>query len=188
MALSLHVDLHAAGYDEALPDHADAHAVRCGAHGADAYAASLDHGARFRMTATSSSTRMCAAGMSDATISYDTVHPGEEEQQGSTNRATRTTRSTAGQEHPGNNGRVGTWGNSAPGFAAAGLPDAHPAHKAAYPSAPMIDWYLGDDRHHNGALTLAQTFNFRAASINLRGAGHRIRLGRPRHGRRLTSS
>src|SRR5690242_11227477 len=62
---------------------------------------------------------------------------------------------------PGNNGRVGTWGNSAPGFlVAAGLPDAHPAHKAAYPSAPMIDWYLGDDRHHNGALTLAQTFNF----------------------------
>ena len=60
-----------------------------------------------------------------------------------------------------NNGRVGTWGNSAPGFfVAAGLPDAHPAHKAAYPSAPMIDWYLGDDRHHNGALTLAQTFNF----------------------------
>jgi putative CocE/NonD family hydrolase len=62
---------------------------------------------------------------------------------------------------PRNNGRVGTWGNSAPGFfVAAGLPDAHPAHKAAYPSAPMIDWYLGDDRHHNGALTLAQTFNF----------------------------
>ena len=62
---------------------------------------------------------------------------------------------------PNNNGRVGTWGNSAPGFfVAAGLPDAHPAHKAAYPSAPMIDWYLGDDRHHNGALTLAQTFNF----------------------------
>lgn len=61
----------------------------------------------------------------------------------------------------GNNGRVGTWGNSAPGFfVAAGLPDAHPALKAAYPSAPMIDWYLGDDRHHNGALTLAQTFNF----------------------------
>jgi putative CocE/NonD family hydrolase len=61
----------------------------------------------------------------------------------------------------GNNGRVGTLGNSAPGFfVAAGLPDAHPAHKAAYPSAPMIDWYLGDDRHHNGALTLAQTFNF----------------------------
>ncbi len=65
---------------------------------------------------------------------------------------------------PGHNGRVGTWGNSAPGFfVAAGRPDAHPAHKAAYPSAPMIDWYLGDDRHHNGALTLAQTFNFLSA-------------------------
>jgi putative CocE/NonD family hydrolase len=62
---------------------------------------------------------------------------------------------------PGNNGRVGTWGNSAPGFfVAAGMIDAHPAHKVAYPSAPMMDWYLGDDRHHNGALTLAQTFNF----------------------------
>ncbi len=62
---------------------------------------------------------------------------------------------------PRNNGRVGTWGNSAPGFfVAAGLPGAHPALKAAYPSAPMIDWYLGDDRHHNGVLTLAQTYNF----------------------------
>lgn len=62
---------------------------------------------------------------------------------------------------PRNNGRVGTWGNSAPGFfVAAGLPDAHPALRAAYPSAPMIDWYLGDDRHHNGVLTLAQTYNF----------------------------
>lgn len=62
---------------------------------------------------------------------------------------------------PRNNGRVGSWGNSAPGFfVAAGLPDAHPALKAAYPSAPMIDWYLGDDRHHNGVLTLAQTYNF----------------------------
>lgn len=62
---------------------------------------------------------------------------------------------------PHNNGRVGTWGNSAPGFfVSAGLPDAHPALKAAYPSAPMIDWYMGDDRHHNGALTLAQTYNF----------------------------
>jgi putative CocE/NonD family hydrolase len=61
----------------------------------------------------------------------------------------------------GNNGRVGTWGNSAPGFfVAAGMIDAHPAHKLAHPSAPMIDWYLGDDRHHNGALTLAATFNF----------------------------
>src|SRR5215216_2132451 len=60
-----------------------------------------------------------------------------------------------------NNGRVGTWGISAPGFfVAAGMVDAHPALKAASPQAPLIDWYMGDDRHHNGALTLAQTFNF----------------------------
>lgn len=59
------------------------------------------------------------------------------------------------------NGRVGTWGNSAPGFmVAAGMLEAHPAHKLAYPSAPMIDWWLGDDRHMNGLFKLAQTYNF----------------------------
>jgi putative CocE/NonD family hydrolase len=62
---------------------------------------------------------------------------------------------------PHNNGRVGTWGISAPGFfTAAGMIDAHPAHRAASPQAPLIDWYFGDDRHHNGTLTLAQSFNF----------------------------
>ena len=62
---------------------------------------------------------------------------------------------------PHNTGRVGTWGISAPGFfTAAGMIDAHPAHKAASPQAPLIDWYFGDDRHHNGTLTLAQSFNF----------------------------
>jgi putative CocE/NonD family hydrolase len=62
---------------------------------------------------------------------------------------------------PRNSGRVGTFGTSAPGFfVVAGMIDAHPAHRAAYASAPMIDWWLGDDRHHNGAFTLAQTFNF----------------------------
>ncbi|MCU0647991.1 MAG: CocE/NonD family hydrolase [Gemmatimonadaceae bacterium] len=59
------------------------------------------------------------------------------------------------------NGRVGTWGNSAPGFmVAAGMIDAHPAHALAYPSAPMIDWWLGDDRHMNGLFKLSQTYNF----------------------------
>lgn len=62
---------------------------------------------------------------------------------------------------PAFNGRVGTWGISAPGFfVAAGMIDAHPALKAASPQAPLIDWFMGDDRHHNGALMLAQTFNF----------------------------
>ena len=64
---------------------------------------------------------------------------------------------------PGNNGRVGTWGISYPGFyAAASLVDAHPALKAASPQAPLVDWFLGDDTHHNGALFLQQEFNFDA--------------------------
>jgi putative CocE/NonD family hydrolase len=52
---------------------------------------------------------------------------------------------------PYNNGRVGTWGVSYPGFyAVAGMIDAHPALKAASPQAPIADWFIGDDLHHNG--------------------------------------
>lgn len=50
------------------------------------------------------------------------------------------------------NGRVGQWGISYPGFyAAAAIPDAHPALKASSPQAPIGDFYF-DDFHHNGAL------------------------------------
>jgi hypothetical protein len=63
----------------------------------------------------------------------------------------------------GNNGRVGTWGVSYPGFyTAAGAIDAHPAHKAASPQAPIMDWFMGDDWHHNGAFFLPHIFNFMA--------------------------
>lgn len=62
---------------------------------------------------------------------------------------------------PHNNGRVGMWGISYPGFyAAAGLIDAHPALKAVSPQAPIADWFVGDDFHHNGALYLAHAFGF----------------------------
>ncbi len=62
---------------------------------------------------------------------------------------------------PYNNGRVGMWGISYPGFyAAAGMIDAHPALKAVSPQAPIADWFIGDDFHHNGALYLAHTFSF----------------------------
>jgi putative CocE/NonD family hydrolase len=62
---------------------------------------------------------------------------------------------------PNNNGRVGTWGISYPGFyVAAGMIDAHPAHKAASPQAPIVDLYMGDDAYHNGALMLAANFGF----------------------------
>ena len=60
-----------------------------------------------------------------------------------------------------NNGRVGISGISYPGFyAATGSIDSHPALKACSPQAPIGDWFRGDDMHHNGALFLAQNFNF----------------------------
>jgi uncharacterized protein len=59
------------------------------------------------------------------------------------------------------NGNVGIWGISYPGFyAAMGAIDAHPAVKAVSPQAPVTDWFIGDDFHHNGALFLAPCFNF----------------------------
>ena len=62
---------------------------------------------------------------------------------------------------PHNNGRVGIWGISYPGyFAAASLVNSHPALKAVSPQAPQADWFLGDDVHHHGAFLLASAFNF----------------------------
>jgi putative CocE/NonD family hydrolase len=62
---------------------------------------------------------------------------------------------------PGNNGRVGMWGVSYPGFyTAAGMIDAHPALVAASPQAPVVDLYQGDDAFHNGAFFLAANFHF----------------------------
>lgn len=60
-----------------------------------------------------------------------------------------------------NNGRVGVHGISYPGFytSMAGI-DSHPAVKAISPQAPVSDWFHGDDMHHNGALFLAQNYNF----------------------------
>jgi putative CocE/NonD family hydrolase len=62
---------------------------------------------------------------------------------------------------PNNNGRVGVYGISYPGFytSMAGI-DSHPAVKAISPQAPVSDWFHGDDNHHNGALFLAQNFSF----------------------------
>jgi putative CocE/NonD family hydrolase len=60
-----------------------------------------------------------------------------------------------------NNGRVGTYGISYPGFyTSAGSINSHPALKACSPQAPVSDWFHGDDMHHNGALFLAQNYWF----------------------------
>jgi putative CocE/NonD family hydrolase len=62
---------------------------------------------------------------------------------------------------PANNGRVGIWGISYPGFyAAQSAVEAHPALKAVSPQAPVTEWFLGDDFHHNGAFFLADAFDF----------------------------
>ena len=62
---------------------------------------------------------------------------------------------------PNNNGKVGMWGISYPGFyTAAGLINAHPALVASSPQAPITDWFIGDDFHHNGALYLPHGFRF----------------------------
>jgi putative CocE/NonD family hydrolase len=62
---------------------------------------------------------------------------------------------------PNNNGKVGIWGISYPGFyTTTGIIDAHPALKAASPQAPIADWFIGDDFHHNGVLYLPHMFRF----------------------------
>jgi len=62
---------------------------------------------------------------------------------------------------PYNNGKVGVFGTSYPGFysvmaAACG----HPSLKAVSPQAPVTNWYIGDDFHHNGAFFIMDAFDF----------------------------
>ena len=60
-----------------------------------------------------------------------------------------------------NNGKVGIVGISYPGFYAteAALSN-HPAVVASSPQAPVTDWFIGDDFHHNGAFMLMDAFVF----------------------------
>ena len=60
-----------------------------------------------------------------------------------------------------NNGKVGIWGISYPGFyTSASIIDSHPALKAASPQAPMTDLFMSDDAYHGGAFMLAANFGF----------------------------
>ena len=62
---------------------------------------------------------------------------------------------------PHNNGRVGIYGTSYPGFyTTASCIDPHPALKACSPQAPMTDIARGDDEYHNGAFFLGANFSF----------------------------
>jgi putative CocE/NonD family hydrolase len=61
---------------------------------------------------------------------------------------------------PNNNGKVGVWGISYPGFyTTAALLSRHPALACASPQAPMADLYR-DDAFHNGAFMLVANFSF----------------------------
>ncbi len=60
-----------------------------------------------------------------------------------------------------NNGKAGIFGISYPGFyATMGALSAHPALKASSPQAPVTEWFIGDDFHHNGAFMQMDAFGF----------------------------
>jgi putative CocE/NonD family hydrolase len=60
-----------------------------------------------------------------------------------------------------NNGKCGAFGISYPGFyATMAALSGHPALVAVSPQAPVTEWFLGDDFHHNGALMLMDGFSF----------------------------
>jgi uncharacterized protein len=63
----------------------------------------------------------------------------------------------------GNNGRVGVFGVSYPGFySTEAALCGHPALLAVSPQAPVTDWFVGDDFHHNGAFFILDAFSFYA--------------------------
>ncbi|MEI6409334.1 MAG: CocE/NonD family hydrolase [Bacteroidota bacterium] len=82
---------------------------------------------------------------------------------------------------PGNNGKVGVFGISYPGFySTMAILANHPAIKAVSPQAPVTDWFLGDDFHHNGAFCLMDAFSFYyAAGFGLPRTGPEKQHGRP---------
>ncbi len=61
----------------------------------------------------------------------------------------------------GNNGKVGVFGTSYPGFySTEAALSAHPALKAVSPQAPVTDWFIGDDFHHKGVFFAMDGFSF----------------------------
>lgn len=67
---------------------------------------------------------------------------------------------------PYNNGNVGVFGISYPGFySTMAALSGHPALKAVSPQAPVTDWFQGDDFHHNGAFMIMDGFSFYAGGF-----------------------
>jgi putative CocE/NonD family hydrolase len=64
---------------------------------------------------------------------------------------------------PNNNGRVGMWGISYPGWLVTqALIEPHPALKAASEQASPDDMFINDDFHHHGAFRLSYGFEYSA--------------------------
>jgi len=62
---------------------------------------------------------------------------------------------------PNNNGNVGVFGISYPGFySTMAAASNHPALKAVSPQAPVTNWFIGDDFHHNGVFFQMDAFDF----------------------------
>ena len=60
-----------------------------------------------------------------------------------------------------NNGNIGVFGISYPGFySTMAALSGHPAIKAVSPQAPVTDWFMGDDFHHNGVFMLNDAYSF----------------------------
>ena len=75
-----------------------------------------------------------------------------------------------------NNGNVGVFGISYPGFySTMAAASAHPALKAVSPQAPVTDWFIGDDFHHNGAFFVMDAFGFYSGFGKPRPAPTKIR-------------
>ena len=65
---------------------------------------------------------------------------------------------------PDNNGNAGVFGISYPGFySTMAAASNHPALKAVSPQAPVTNWFIGDDFHHNGAFFQMDAFDFYSA-------------------------
>ena len=65
---------------------------------------------------------------------------------------------------PHNNGKVGVFGISYPGFySTMAAASNHPALVAVSPQAPVTNWFIGDDFHHNGAFFTMDAFGFYSA-------------------------
>ncbi len=73
---------------------------------------------------------------------------------------------------PNNNGRVGQWGISHPGwYTVMGMVKPHPALKAASPQATTFDPFIGDDNHRNGVFRIIGVEWWYTQSV-ISGPGH----------------